>query len=359
MPVMILQTWQFIVLALAGWLNQQQQDIVAYLSEENRVLREHLKGKRLRFTDDQRRRLAAKGKALGSKVLREVCTLVTPETLLRWYRTLIARKYDSSANRGPGRPRVKESITELVVRMAKEDISWGYGRIQGALENLGHVISRSTIARILKEHGIEPAPQRRKGMSWATFLKSHWEVLAATDFFTVEVMTLRGLVRYHVLFVIEQCTRRVQIAGIVPEPDGRWMEQVARNLTDAFDGFLRTKRYLIHDRSPLFTKEFTAILKVAGVKTIKLPPRSPNLSPHAERFVRSIKSECLAKMIFFSESQLPRAVEQFIAHYHGERNHQGLGNQLIQPGESVGKADGEIRCSERLGGLLRYYYRAA
>jgi transposase InsO family protein len=323
------------------------------------VLREQLGGKRIRFTDDQRRRLAAKGKALGRKVLGEVCTLVTPETLLRWYRTLIAKKYDGSAKRGPGRPRVQESITELVVRMAKEDISWGYGRIQGALENLGHVISRSTIARILKAHGIELAPQRHNGMSWATFLKSHWEVLAATDFFTIEVMTLRGLVRYHVLFVMEQCTRRVEIAGIVPEPDGRWMSQVARNLTDAVDGFLRSKRYLIHDRSPLFTKEFIAILKAAGVQTIKLPPSSPNLSPHAERFVRSIKSECLAKMIFFSESQLRRAVEQFIAHYHGERNHQGLGNQLIQPEESVGKAEGDIRCRERLGGLLRYYYRAA
>ena len=356
---MILQTWQLVVVALAGWMNQQQQDAVAYLREENRVLREQLGGKRIRFTDDQRRRLAAKGKALGSKVLREVCTLVTPETLLCWYRTLIARKYDGSANRGPGRPRVQESIQELVVRFAKQNRSWGYGRLQGALQNLAHVISRSTIARILKEHGIEPAPQRHKGMSWATFLKSHWEVLAATDFFTIEVMTLRGLVRHHVLFVIEQCTRRVEIAGIVPEPDGRWMAQVARNLTDAFDGFLRAKRYMMHDRSPLFTKEFTAILKAAGVKTIKLPQRSPNLSPHAERFVRSIKSECLAKMIFFSESQLRRAVEQFIAHYHGERNHQGLGNQLIQPEESVGKAEGDIRCRERLGGLLRYYYRAA
>ena len=329
------------------------------MSEENRVLREQLGGKRLRFTDDQRRRLAAKGKALGSKVLQEVCTLVTPETLLCWYRTLIARKYDGSAKRGPGRPRVQESIQELVVRFAKQNRSWGYCRIQGALQNLGRTVSRSTIARILKAHGIEPAPQRHKGMSWATFLKSHWAVLAATDFFTIEVMTLRGLVRYHVLFVIEQCIRRVEIAGIVPEPDGRWMEQVARNLTDAFDGFLRVKRYLIHDRSPLFTKEFTAILKSAGVKTIKLPPRSPNLSPHAERFVRSIKSECLSKMIFFSERQLQRAVEQFIAHYHGERNHQGLDNQLIQPEESVGKAEGEIRCSERLGGLLRYYHRAA
>ena len=329
------------------------------MSEENRVLREQFKGQRLRFTDNQRRRRAAKGKALGRKVLGQVCTLVTPETILLWYRTLIARKYYGSAKRGPGRPPVQESIQELVVRLAKQNVSWGYGRIQGALQNLGRTVSRSTIARTLKAHGIEPAPQRHKGMSWATFLKSHWEVLAATDFFTVEVMTLRGLVRYHVLFVIEQCTRCVEIAGIVPEPDGRWMAQVARNLTDAVDGFLRSKRYLIHDRSPLFTSVFAEILKAAGVKVVKLPPRSPDLNPHAERFVRSIKSECLAKMIFFGERQLQRAVEQFVVHYHGERNHQGLGNQLIQPEESVGKAEGEIRCSERLGGLLRYYYRAA
>ncbi len=359
MPAMVLQTWQVIVVALAGWLNRQQQEVVGFLTEENRVLREQLGGKRIRFTDDQRRRLAAKGKALGRRLLGEVCTLVTPETVLRRYRTLIASKYDSSAKRGVGRPQVRQSVEQLVVRMAKENVSWGYGRIQGALDNLGHSISRSAIARILKEHGLEPAPRRRKGMSWSTFLKSHWEVLAATDFFTVEVMTLRGLVRYHVLFVIEQCTRCVEIAGIVPEPDGRWMEQVARNLTDAFDGFLRDKRYLIHDRSPLFTKEFIAILKAAGVKTIKLPPRSPNLSPHAERFVRSIKSECLAKMIFFGERQMRRAVEQFVAHYHAERNHQGVGNELIQPEKSVGKTEGEIRCRERLGGLLRYYHRAA
>ena len=359
MMFMILHTWQFIVVALAGWMNRQQQDIVAYLTEENRVLREQLKGKRLRFTDDQRRRLAAKGKALGRKVLGEVCTLVTPETILRWYRTLIARKYDGSAKRGPGRPRVAESIEDLVVRMAKENVSWGYGRLQGALENLGHTVSRSTIARILSEHGMEPSPRRRKGMSWATFLKSHWEVLAATDLFTVEVMTVRGLIRHHVLFVLELSTRMVEIAGIVPEPDGQWMEQVARNLTDGFKGFLRGKRYLIHDRSPLFTSGFATILKAASVKAIKLPPRSPNLNPHAERFVRSIKSECLAKMIFFGQKHLRRAIEQFVSHYHGERNHQGLGNQLIAAEGSAGKTEGDICCRERLGGLLRYYHRAA
>ena len=296
---------------------------------------------------------------MGRKMLGEVCTLVTPETILRWYRTLIARKYDGSAKRGPGRPRVAESIEDLVVRMAKENVSWGYGRLQGALANLGHTVSRSTVARILAEHGIEPSGRRRKGMSWATFLKSHWDVLAATDLFTVEVMTVRGLVRHHVLFVLELSTRMVEIAGIVPEPNGWWMAQVARNLTDAFEGFLRGKRYLIHDRSPLFTSGFAEILKTAGVKVIKLPPRSPNLNPHAERFVRSIKSECLDKMVFFSPKHLRRAIEQFVAHYHGERNHQGLDNALIVREEAIATTEGEICCRERLGGLLRYYHRAA
>ena len=204
---MIAHAWQILVVALAGWLNRQQQDVVEYLQEENRVLREHHNGKRLRFTDEQRRRLSVKGKALGRRVLMGIETLVTPETILRWYRKLIARKYDGSGKRGVGRPRTQETIRELVVRIARENASWGYGRIEGALHNLGHTLSRSTIARILKEHGITPVPKGRKGMSWSTFLKVPWEVLAATDFFTVEVLTLCGLVRYHVLFVMKLSTR--------------------------------------------------------------------------------------------------------------------------------------------------------
>jgi len=356
---MIAHAWQILVVALAGWLNRQQQDVLEYLQEENRVLREHIEGKRIRFTNDQRRRLAVKGKTLGRRVLMGIETLVTPETILRWYRQLIAKKYDGSGKRGVGRPRTRETIQDLAVRMARENTSWGYGRIEGALRNLGHTVSRSTIARILKEHGLTPAPKHRKGMSWSTFLKVHWEALAATDFFTVEVLTLRGLVRYHVLFVMELSTRTVEIAGIVPEPNGEWMVQIARNLTDPFDGFLRTARYLIHDRGPAFTKPFASILKSAGVKTVKLPPRSPNLNAYAERFVRSIKEECLSQMIPLGENHLRRAVEEFMRHYHGERNHQGLDNTLIEPEDHVGQAAGGVQCRDRLGGLLQYYHRAA
>ena len=205
---------------------------------------------------------------------------------------------------------------------------------------------------------MEPAPEREKTGTWAEFLRTHWEVLGAADFFTVELWKWGGLVRYHVLFVIRLSSRKVHIAGIVPEPDGRWMKQVGRNLTDCVDGFLCECRYLIHDRSTLFTKEFLSILEAAGVKSVRLAPRSPNLNAFAERFVRTIKEECLDRMILMGEGSLRRAVGQFCEHYHRERNHQGLQNKIIEP--EFGKPDeGEVNCRQRLGGLLRYYHREA
>ena len=356
---MILQPWYLLVMALANWLNRRQQAVIEYLREENRVLREKLGKKRILLSDDQRRRLAVRGKCLGRRLLADIACLFTPETILAWHRRLIANKYDGSRRRGPGRPGTKQDIRELILQMARENLGWGYTRIQGALANLGHSIGRNTIRRILQQAGVEPAPQRCKGMSWKQFLKIHWDTMAAADFFTVEVWTLGGLVRYVVLFVVELSTRKVEIAGIAPDPDGQWMKQVARNLTDPVAGFLRNKKYLIHDRDPLFTEVFDQMLRVAGVKTVKLPPQSPNLNAVAERFVRSIKSECLERMILFGEASLRRAVEQFMGHYHCERNHQGLDNRLIQPDERAGDANGPIHCRERLGGLLRYYHRAA
>ena len=194
--------------------------------------------------DEQRARLARKAKKIRFGRLKEVAGVVTPQTLLAWHRKLIARKYDSSGKRKVGRPPTREELRSLVIRMAEENRNWGYTRIQGALANLGHEMGRGTIAQILKQSGMEPAPERERKSTWAEFLRAHWDVLGATDFFTVEVWTLNGLVRYHVLFVIRLSTRAVKIAGIVREPDGAWMKQVARNLTDCFDGFLRDHRYL-------------------------------------------------------------------------------------------------------------------
>ena len=214
------------------------------------MLREQLGARRLRFTDDQRRRLAAKAKALCRENLKEIADPVTPDTLLRWYRKFIAAKYDGSQRRGPGRPRVMETIRELVLTMAKENSSWGLGLYEDlwALANMGHEVGRNTVKRILAEHGIEPAPARDKRTPWSTFVKAHWGAIAATDFFTVEVLTAHGLIRYFVLFVIDLKTRRVEIAGIIHQPYEDWMKQIARNLTDAMEGFLRTTRFLIHDR---------------------------------------------------------------------------------------------------------------
>jgi putative transposase len=189
----VLDPLRFVLIAVGGWMNQRQSQIIDYLREENRVLGEQLGERRLKFNDDQRRRLAAKAKGLGRRILAEVGTIVTPETLLAWHRKLIAHKYDGSGKRGPGRPRTAGEIEALVVRMAKENRDWGYGRIEGALSNLGHKIARSTIADILKRHGIEPAPERNRKTTWKEFLARHWELIVAADFFTVEVWTRRGV----------------------------------------------------------------------------------------------------------------------------------------------------------------------
>jgi transposase InsO family protein len=350
-----------LIAMVAGWLQRHQQHVIAYLLEENRVLKAQLGGRRLRLTDTERRRLAALAHPLGRQRLQKVATLVIPATLLRWYTRLIAQKFDGSTHRRQlGRPRVAEEIEQLVLRMAEENATLGYRRIQGALANLGHRIDKLTVRTILRRHHLEPAPQRRRGgMSWAQFLKLHWEVLAAADFFTVEVVTWHGLVTYYVLVVMELATRRVQIAEITPHPTVAFMQQCARQLTDPFDGFLLGKRYLIHDRDTKFTQMFDGLLKSSGVEPLLLPPRSPNLNAHCERFVRSIKEEALNQVVILGERALYYVIYQYLTHYHTERNHQGLDNRRIAPEGVGGCQTGHVVRRDRLGGLLSYYHREA
>ena len=196
-------------------------------------------------------------------------------------------------------------------------------------------------------------------MSWTQCIRIHWEVLAATDFFTVEVATWHGLVTYYVLVVMDVSTRRVEVAGITPHPNAAFMQQCARQLTDHFDGFLLDKRYLIHDRDSKFTEAFDQYLRDNGVEPMVLPPRSPNLNAHCERFVRSIKEEALNPMIFVGEASLRYAIRSYLSHYHAERNHQGLGNQLIAREPDGAWASGPVHRRKRLGGMLSYYYREA
>jgi len=243
--------------------------------------------------------------------------------------------------------------------MATENRDWGYRRIQGALSNLGHMVARGTVANILKKHGIEPSPQRNRQTNSKEFLSHHWELLVAADFFTVEVWTRRGLQRFLVLFFIDLSSRRVKIAGIGAQANGLWMSQIGRNQTDPVDGLFVGKRYLIHDRDPLFTAEFLEMLAHVGIQSVKLPPCSPNLNAYAERFVRTIKESCLDRLILFGEGSLRKATRDFLAYYHLERNHQGLGNRLIPPEAIPANSNGAIQRRQRLGGMLNYYHRAA
>lgn len=345
---------RFLVAALVGWLDRQQQEALAYLIEENRILRGQLRGRRLRLTDDDRRRLAVRGHRLGRRRLREVAAIVTPDTILRWHRQLVARKWTYAQR--PGRHSVLHEIRRLVVRMAEENPTWGYTRIRGALKNLGHRVARSTIARILKAQGIPPVPERPT--SWQTFLRAHWGAIAGADFFTTEVWTWRGLVTYYTVFVIDLASRRVQIVGSTPHPDELFMRQVGRTLTAADDGMLVGQRVLICDRDAKWSAPIRERLGEAGIRIVQTPFQAPNANAYAERFVRSIKHECLNGVIPFGEHHLRRTIAEFVEHYHRERNHQGLDNELIDAVAPTRNAT-RIRRRQRLGGLLNYYYRAA
>ena len=245
--------------------------------------------------------------------------------------------------------------------MAKENSDWGYDCIVGAMPNLGYRLSDQTVGNILHRNGIAPAPARKRTTTWADFIRVHMAVLAGTDFFSVEVLTLRGLVTYYVLFFIRLESRRVEVAGITQHPNEAWMKQIARNVTMDKWGFLDNCSYLIHDRDTKYCQSFRDIVESDDVRTLPLPARSPNLNAFAERWVKSVKDECLSKLILFGEASLRRTLREYVVHYHVERNHQGKDNVLLFPAATrvENRIDGSISCKERLGGLLKYYHREA
>src|SRR5688572_30721241 len=339
---------------VTGWLARREREVVAYLIEENRCLRRQLGTRRARLTDDDRRRLAARAYRVGRRALRDIATIATPDTLLRWHRQLIARKW--TYGRKAGRRGVLLEIRRLVVRMAEDNPTWGYTRIQGALKNVGHRVGRSTIARILKAAGVPTQPERPT--SWQTFLRAHWGVIAGADFFTTEVWTWRGLVTFYTVFVIDLASRRVSILGSTPHPDELFMRQVGRTLTMADDGLLRAHRVLICDRDAKWSEAVRRLLSDSGIRVVQTPWRAPNANAHAERFVRSIEQDCLDRVIPLGERHFQQTVSEYVVHYHHERNHQGLSNKLIE-GIVPTRRQGRIRRRARLGGLLNYYERAA
>lgn len=258
-----------------------------------------------------------------------------------------------------GRPKVDIELEQLVVKLALENPNDGYPTLVGKLRLLGFLTNSETIQNILKRNGIPPAPDRKDRLSWEEFLEIHWKSLAATDFFTWEILTPFGLITYYILFFIRLKSREVHISGITPNPNENWMRQMARNLTDTDKGFIRPNDILFHDRDAKYTAHFDRLLNETGIKTMKLPPESPNLNAYAERFVRTVKDQCLTKLIITSEEQLRTALKEYLEFYHHERSHQGLGNIIPFPRKEdrVGCLEGRIVKRSRLGNLLNSYFR--
>jgi len=313
---------------------------------------------KLKLSNTQRRKLAKAGEKLGRKGLMQYASIVTPDTILAWHRRLVALKYTAKRKINTDRQQEMELIKEFCVKFAEENLTWGYARIQGALANIGYTVCEATVANILKAAGILPAPERMKKSNWKQFVRSHMATMCVADFLTTEVWTVKGLVRCHTLFVMNLAKRQVQIAHIGCQVNGQVMAQVARNLTDYEDGFLQGMEYFVCDHDPLFTKQFEAILDSSDVTLLRTRVATPQQNGFAERFVKSIKEECLNKLIFFGEKSLRNAVESYVIHYHHERNHQGLDNLIPFPHAAHAKGkSGSVVKFERLGGLLNYYHR--
>jgi putative transposase len=280
-------------------------------------------------------------------------SIVTPQTLLRWHRELVRRKW-TQPPRNRGRPAVDDRIRQLVQRFARENPGWGYPRIAGELLKLGLRVSPSTIRRILLANRLGPAP-RRSGRSWHKFLSQQAASMLACDFFTVETLSLR---RFYVLFFIELESRRVHLAGCTTNPTGAWVTQQARNLS--FTGLFEWVRFLIHDRDSKFSSAFDEVFRSEGIKVIHTPIRVPQANAYAERFIKTVRTECLDWLLIIGRRHLESVLRIYAAHYNRERPHRGLA--LLSP-EATNAArppsGGAIKRRDRLGGLIHEYHRAA
>jgi putative transposase len=352
--------WKQLLAYITGSVDQELLLRNEYLVTENRILRQQITS-RVHLNDSERKALADIAHRLSKQALPEIATLVKPDTLLAWHRKLVAKKFDGAQHRrAPGHPKIDKDLEALVARLAQERRSWGYDRIVDALRHLGYTISGQTVGNILQRHGLPSAPERKKTTTWKACIRTHMDVLVATDFFTAEVWTMAGLVTYYVLFFMHLGSRQIHRAGVTPHPDQRWMTQIARNITMADWGFLQPGQHLIHDRDGKFCPAFQRILDEAEVQRVPLPPQSPNLHAYAERWVRSVKDEALSRMILFGEHSLQHVLKEYVTHVHHERPHQGKGNVVLMPVLKHEPAqEGALLCRERLGGLLTYYYREA
>ena len=279
--------------------------------------------------------------------------LVTPETLLAWHHRLVKRHW-TYPHRRPGRPALAEETVELICRLARENPRWGYLRIVGELRKLGVTVSKGSVAAVLRRHGLSPCP-RRQGSSWSEFLRAQAKGILATDFFTVDSVALR---RYYVLFVVELHSRAVHVLGVTANPDGAWVAQVARNFIADLEDHGRQFRFILRDRDTKFAANFGTVLRSAGIEVVPTPVHSPRASAFAERWVGSVRRECLDHLLIVSRHHLGSVVQGYVRHYNGARPHRGLLLAVPEPSLRV-ELEGPVRRCDVLGGIIHEYERAA
>jgi putative transposase len=349
-----------IFVRLVGWMALLARSAASkdaellVLRQEVAVLRRQNPRPRLDWAD--RLVLAALARLLSRSARRS--RLVTPETLLRWHRRLVRRRWTYPAK--GGRPPVDAELAALIEQMTRENPGWGYKRIQGELLGLGHRVGASTVRRVLKRLRIPPAP-RRSRLGWRQFLRTQAATMLACDFFHVDcAVTLR---RIYVFFVIEVDTRRVHVLGVTAHPDGAWTVQQARNLLMDLGERAARFRFMIRDRAGQFTEAFDAALAGAGIEVVKIPPRSPRANAYAERWVRTVRSEVTDRMLITGPRHLRAVLEEYVGHYNRHRPHR---SRNLRPPDSSGitvpvadLATARIRRRKVLGGLIHEYHRAA
>jgi len=360
--------FQSLLLVIAGATQKELARQVKYLKVENEILRSKLP-KRITITPKEKHRLVRFAQKLGGKVLRQLTTIVAPDTLLKWIRAEKKEGKKTPAKRG--RRRTPEQIRRLVLKLAKEN-QWGYTRILGELKKLGvRSLSRNTVKRILKDAGLDPGPKRGEG-TWDEFLKQHAASLWQCDFFSKRILTLKGIREVFVIAFLNVKTRQVILSPATLHPNEEWVVAQAESFVrQARDGGLPVA-LLQRDRDTKFTKSFDAKLKSLRVKVKRGAFRAPNTNAFVERFIQSIEQECLDRFVIFGEQHMDRVCQEYLAHYHQERPHQSLENEPVtapkkrgRPKTKQGKVEDEIvpladvRCTQRLGGLLKSYSRKA
>jgi putative transposase len=340
-----------------------------YLRLENEILKSKIKG-RIRFTDDERRSLVESALAMGRKLMDSVVNIVKPATILAWQRRLEKQKWDYSERRKrkPGRPRTPGDIEALIGQLARENI-WGYKKIQGELQKLGIEISKTTVANILRRNGLPPSPDR-KGLTWREFLSRHADVFLCADLLTKELWTPKGLQRAFVFFVLHLRTRRILLAQTTFSPNGKWLKQQARHVLWICEEHGIEPRFFLHDNDRCYSHDFDLLLKNMGLEPLRTPYEAPNANAFAERWIRSLRQECLNHLIIFGLSRLQHVLDEYKNYYNQHRPHQGIGNRVpdqckqhasgpvpVTPKRRL--RHGDIQCQEFLGGLLKSYSRRA